>query len=434
MKKTYAFVGASGRALCSYARPMVSEFSDCAAIVGVFDPNPLRIEALKKAAAICCPAYTDFDKMITEKRPDTCIITSVDSTHDEYIVKCLRAGVDVITEKPMATDAGKCRSILDAELLTGRKVTVTFNCRYATYTTAVKQAIEDGLVGQILNVHFEYMLDTSHGADYFRRWHRRKENSGGLLVHKSTHHFDLVNWWIDEKPEEVMAYGTRRFYGPTRTERGERCLTCRYKRTCEFYFDINDESSEVGGISSFNKLMYSRCEEADDYYRDRCVFADEIDIEDTMSVNVKYSEGALLSYSLIAHCPYEGYKASINGTRGRLEVAEYYSGARQDEPYSYFDLYDRKGRKIAYAIPKAEGAHGGGDERLLRMIFRGDVTDLLGRQAGSMDGAMSVIIGIAANKSIAEGRNIGIADLLPLDSYENRSRQEIDRLEPISTV
>ena len=51
----------------------------------------------------------------------------------------------------------------------------------------------DGLVGRPLLVDFSWVLDTSHGADYFRRWHREKQNSGGLLVHKSTHHFDLVN-------------------------------------------------------------------------------------------------------------------------------------------------------------------------------------------------------------------------------------------------
>ena len=96
----------------------------------------------------------------------------------------------------------------------------------------MKQALKDGVVGEVLNVDFEYLLDTKHGADYFRRWHRRKENSGGLLVHKATHHFDLVNWWIEDEPEEVMAFGSRRFYGPVRAERGVRCLTCdqRYLR------------------------------------------------------------------------------------------------------------------------------------------------------------------------------------------------------------
>lgn len=409
MKKRYVLIGASGRALYMFAEPIIKTFSDCAEIVGVFDVNPLRSEALKKLAGLNCPSYTDCDKMLAKLKPDCGIVTTVDRFHHEYIVKCLDAGIDAITEKPMATDAEKCNAILEAEKRTGREVIVTFNYRFTPYTTAVKQALRDGVIGDVLNVDFEYLLDTKHGADYFRRWHRKKENSGGLLVHKSTHHFDLINWWIEEEPVEVMAFGARRFYGPTREKRGERCLTCQYKGECEFYYDILD--------SDFTKAMYLDCESSDGYYRDRCPFADEIDIEDTMSVNVRYSKGAMLSYSLIAHCPYEGFKASINGTKGRLEVAEYHSGMRANEPCYYFDLYDRSGRKIAYSIPKSEGGHGGGDERLQRMILEGGLPDPLDHMAGSFDGAVSILIGIAANTSIKEGRNIRINDLVPLDYY-----------------
>ncbi|MFA6666483.1 MAG: Gfo/Idh/MocA family oxidoreductase, partial [Armatimonadota bacterium] len=335
--KSYVLVGASGRALGMYARPLVKDFSDCAKVAGIFDVNPLRAETLKKEAGLDCKIYTDFDQMMTEQKPDSAIVTTVDRFHHEYIIKCLEAGAEVITEKPMTIDSEKCNAILEAEARTGKKVIVTFNYRFAPYVTAVKQAIADGLIGDVLNVDFEYMLDTSHGADYFRRWHRKKENSGGLLVHKSTHHFDLINWWIMEEPVEVMGYGTRRFYGPTRKERGERCLTCNYKNTCEFYFNID--------ASDMNHKMYHNCESADGYFRDRCVFADEINIEDSMSVNVKYSKGTLLSYSLIAHSPYEGYKASISGTKGRLEIAEYHSGIRTSDSCYYFNLYNRKGQK-----------------------------------------------------------------------------------------
>ena len=53
--------------------------------------------------------------------------------------------------------------------------------------------LASGTIGKVISVHFEWMLDTVHGADYFRRWHRLKEKSGGLMVHKSGHHFDLVS-------------------------------------------------------------------------------------------------------------------------------------------------------------------------------------------------------------------------------------------------
>src|SRR5947209_16897486 len=120
----------------------------------------------------------------------------------------------------MTIDDEKVRAILSAEQRSGRTVVVTFNYRFVPYITRVKELLRSGAVGEVLGVDFEWFLDTRHGADYFRRWHRRKENSGGLLVHKATHHFDMVNWWIEDEPEIVHAFGQRRVYGPTRAERG----------------------------------------------------------------------------------------------------------------------------------------------------------------------------------------------------------------------
>jgi len=417
MKKKYVIIGASVRSIGMFVLPIKDELSDYVDIVGIYDPNYLRTDALKKITGLTCVSYTDFDQMITDQKPDTGIIVSADYTHHEYVIKCLEAGLDVICEKPLTIDAEKCNAILNAEKRTGRKVTVTFNLRFTPYASAIKKALNDGLIGDVLCVDFEWFLDTSHGADYFRRWHRKKEYSGGLLVHKATHHFDLINWWIGEEPIDVMAYGERRFYGPTRKERGKRCLGCAYKESCEFYLDI-EYPGNVSGIDALYKKMYRDCESVDGYCRDSCVFSDEIDIEDTMSVNVKYSKGALLSYSLVAYSPYEGYKVSINGTKGRLEAAEFMSGPRASETALNLDIYKRSGEKVQLVIPKANGQHGGGDEKLRKTLFiTDDIPDPLGQQANSFAGALSILIGIAANKSIKTGKNIKISNLVPLNNY-----------------
>ena len=408
--KKYVLAGASGRVLDMYARPIKERFADCAKVVGIFDVNPLRAKKIKEMAGLNCEVFTDFDVMLKKTKPDVSIVTTVDQFHHLYIVKSLEAGLDAIVEKPMTIDAKKCNAILETEKKTGKKVTVTFNYRFTPYVTRIKELLREGVVGKILNVHFEWLLDTSHGADYFRRWHRKMENSGGLLVHKATHHFDMINWLLEEEPEDVMAFGSLRFYGPTRKERGERCLTCKHKKTCEFYLDL--KKLDVWG------KFYLETESADGYYRDRCVFADEIDIYDTMIVNVKYSGGAFLSYSLTAHSPYEGYKISLNGTKGRMELAEYHSGQEVSKPASYVNLYNRKSERVEYTIPKATGGHGGGDERLQEMLFRGGIPDPLNHQAGSYAGATSILTGIAANKSIQNGKVIRIKDLVPLEKYK----------------
>src|SRR5699024_6966115 len=116
----------------------------------------------------------------------------------------------------------KAQAIVDAQKRTGKELRVTFNYRYAPHNTKIRELIRDNVIGDVFSIHFEWLLNTEHGADYFRRWHRNKLNSGGLLVHKSTHHFDLVNFWINSYPKTVFAFGDLNFYGMANAEkRGE---------------------------------------------------------------------------------------------------------------------------------------------------------------------------------------------------------------------
>ncbi|MDB4867901.1 MAG: gfo/Idh/MocA family oxidoreductase, partial [Cohnella sp.] len=380
--KTYAIVGASSRGMEMFAVPIFKDFMDVAKLVGVYDPNYKRAQLLQQNCGGDFPVFDSFEDMVNQAKPDIVLVTTIDRYHHEYAIKAMEMGCDVITEKPMTIDEEKCNAILETEQRTGRKVTVTFNMRYLPLAARLKELIREGAVGKILSVHFEWFLDTSHGADYFRRWHRKKENSGGLQIHKSTHHFDYINWLIEEEPVQVSAFGSLRYYGPTRTERGVRCLTCDYKDTCEFYFDIGHE---------YTKKLYLDNEDVDGYIRDQCVFSEEIDIEDTLSLSVRYSGGTVMSYSLTAHSPFEGYKLAINGTGGRLEVETHHGsvGPFADRDLSKIRLYNRREEEIVLKMPVLRGGHGGSDERLREMLFRGNLPDPLGQQASSWDGAMS---------------------------------------------
>lgn len=402
--RKYAFAGASGRALSMYARPMRQDYAGCAEPVGVFDPNVVRARLVAEAAG-GVPAYDDFGRMLRETRPDSVIVTTMDRYHDVYIIAALEAGCDAITEKPMAIDEAKTRAIVEAERRTGRTVTVTFNYRFAPYATRIRELVRGGAVGTVTSVDFEWFLDKRHGADYFRRWHRRKENSGGLFVHKATHHFDLINWWIEDEPSEVFARGERRVYGPTRDERGERCTTCPYAASCEFFVDFRGDADK--------NALYFQAEGQDGYFRDRCVFDPEIDIEDTMSATVRYRGGALLSYSLIAYAPYEGWRMAINGTQGRLEAEEHHSGPRARDGLQTILLHRGVAGPKVIDVPMTRGGHGGGDKRLRDFLFLPTPPpDPLGHSAGSWAGAMSCLVGAAANRSIASGKPVGIEELL----------------------
>ncbi|MCS7338957.1 MAG: Gfo/Idh/MocA family oxidoreductase, partial [Verrucomicrobiae bacterium] len=358
--------------------------------------------------------------MIRETRPDTVIVTTKDSAHDAYIVRAMELGCDVITEKPMTIDEKKCRAILNAVRKTGRRCRVTFNYRYSPPRTQIKELLMSGVIGEVLSVDFQWLLNTHHGADYFRRWHSQKAESGGLLVHKATHHFDLVNWWLSAVPVSVMATGKREFYTPKMAKRlglqshHERCLTCPEKQKCTFCLDLTANKNL--------KELYLDNEKYDGYFRDRCVFRPDIDIEDTMNVLVTYDTGTTLCYTLNAFNAWEGYTIRFNGTKGQIEHGmqeQVYISGDGTAPgtikagSTYIRIYPLRGSPYEVEVWKGEGAHGGGDKVMLDDLFLPEKpADKYLRAADHRSGAWSILTGVAANKSIVTGRAVKIAELV----------------------
>lgn len=404
--KKYVIVGAGSRALYMFAKPMSTTWKHVVDFKGVFDTNQTRARLLSEECGNV-PVYANFKTMLAEAKPDVVIVASTDYSHHTYSIDALRAGCDVISEKPMTIDEEKCRAILQAEKETGKKVTVTFNLRFAPYFSTVKEMLKNDVIGDVYHLHFEWFLDRDHGADYFRRWHSELKNSGGLLVHKSTHHFDIINWWVNSVPVQLHAFGSRRVYGDQGQPKGERCMTCSYAASCEFYKDI--------AADPFMKKYYMGGEHEDGYFRDRCLFDERIDIYDTMTVNLQYASGTFLNYSLVAYAPYEGWRATINGSRGRLEIGNIYRSADMSEvEKSIIKLYKIDGSIENIEVSAQIGGHGGGDAKLLKALFEGGVADPLGQQADSFAGARSLLIGATANRSIAEGKALAIPDVASL--------------------
>jgi len=254
------------------------------------------------------------------------------------------------------------------------------------------------------------------------------------MVHKSGHHFDLVNWWINSEPETVAGFGKLAFYG---SEAGknhgwarnyERARGSKDAKTDPFAIHL--ESDET------LKKLYADAEGEDGYHRDQNVFADNIGIEDDMSVLVKYKSGAVMTYHLTAYSPWEGYNVVFNGSLGRLEL-----GVVESE---YRLLSDAEGLTHGtQALPHSGGVkvrvqrlwqkpedipvvfdhagHGGGDARMLSVLFgplpgqepeRGDASK---QGANERDGAMALAVGLLANESFKTGKFCSVEDLaLPL--------------------
>lgn len=388
-----------------WGKGVKDKWGDTVEFVALCDPNPKRAEVVRQIIGVDCPVFTDFERMVKEARPDLVAITTVDAYHAEYIIRALDLGIDVITEKPMTIDEKQTQAVIDAEKRNNRKIIVGHNMRFAPAHVALKELMLSKPVGPIRSVDFHWYLDTSHGTDYFRRWHGIKAKSGSLWVHKATHHFDFVNWLLDAEPVQVQAYGEIKRYGKAGAFRGTNCRTCSHKAECPFYWDMTKSASAM-------RLYGGEVEKVDGYLRDACVFRPEITTYDTMTANIKYSNDVILSYSLNAYMPIEGFSLAFNGDGGRVEIRSY--GNQPWKVDSEMEVYVIKafGTRTRIDVPTVAGEHGGADDALRNLIFRRPQVAEHLRIPGSRAGAMSALTGIAARRSCEENTPITIADLV----------------------
>lgn len=430
MKKLkYVAVGTGGR-ITMFIDPIAGSFQEVAELVGLCDHSEVRRtyhqqRLIREYGIAPVPTYSDFDLMLREQNPDVVIVCTPDYLHHDFIIRSLDFGADVISEKPLTIDSEKCSAIFAAVERTGRKVRTTFNMRWMPGITKVRELIAQGEIGRVRHIDFEYFLNTDHGADYFRRWHSEKACSGGLLLHKSTHHFDVLNWWIDGIPSLVFAMGDLVYYGEKNAiERGEKARTLypRYTGTLEAE---NDPFHLALDANPTMRELYLNAEAETGYIRDRNVFRKGIDIEDSMSLLIRYRSGVMITYSLNAYAPREGFRASISGDAGRIEYVEQHAShivTGEKEIAAGHGVHPKSltlqklfSPVLNIDVPEGTGSHGGGDVLLQGQMFSANPpADPLMRSAGHEQGAASLLIGAAANQSMATGEPVKIDDLLHL--------------------
>ena len=413
-RKRYAVVGTGSRGLAMFIQPLARNFPKTAELVAVCDSNAARASH----AVSCLPkpvsAYTDFSRMMRVENPDAVVVATRDCTHEQYVVAALKAGKRVYSEKPLCTTAAQCRTILAAAKRSRGMCFVTHNLRYFAAINQVREIIRDGTIGEVTLMRFDETLDRGHGADYFRRWHRQIANSGGLLIHKASHHFDALNWWADAKPATVLAQGRLAVYGCNGKFRGPRCRGCAHARKCPFYVDFfaHEEC----------RKMYLETESEDGYLRDGCVFDRSIDICDQMGVLVQYQNGIQVSYTLNAFCPYESMRCVIEGTQGRIEYEHISDSSWLIGSQRLSGLEAQVGESLRLYLPgrpvkklpirKYPGSHNGADP-LLHAEFFGDWSRKPSDRMASIDEAVqAVMIGVAANESIASGQPVDVQRML----------------------
>ena len=411
-KLRVVLVGTGGRGSTNWGRNLVRNYGDVVEFVGLCDINRKRMAVARDFMGVTCPMFmdTEFDEMIRKTSPDWVIVTTIDSFHPKYICRAMELGIDVISEKPMSTDEKMVQEILDTERRTGRKLIIAENYRFSPDAATIKKIIDSEELGIITSVDYNVYLDTSHGTSYFRRWHGFKQFNGSILDSEGSHFLDLVQWWLGAEPAEVQAFGSLRRYGYNGEYRSPRCMNCPHAGKCEFFWDITKDK--------FSMDFYVNAESEDGYIRDGCVYRRDINVWDTMTLNVRYHTGVLMSFSLNAFMPYEGFRIGFNGTKGRLDARAYHAQPwKVDGPLEIrvTPLFKESRTMGIEKEPEGiTGGHWGSDAKLQNSIFRGPLPDPLHQRSTNREAALACLLTIAARRSIEQQRPVFIEELVKI--------------------
>jgi predicted dehydrogenase len=409
-KMRVAVVGTGVRGVAMYGRNLVQNYGDHLEMVGICDTNPGRLAYADGYIGAGCPTFTNLDEMLESVDIDRLIVTTWDWEHHNCVIAGLEHGVDVVCEKPLTIDADKCQQIIDADKKYENDVYVTFNYRYPPHRAKVKELLMSGAIGDIRTVDFHWNISHAHQMRYMQRWHGESQRGGTLWVHKNTHHFDMINWFLDSDPVEVYAHDALEIFGSNGPFRSTNCRNCPHADQCDYHWDIN--------ANDHLRQLYAENEHYDGYIRDNCVFRHNIDSHDKHSALVKYANNAFLNYSLTSDTDHSGYWIAFNGTEGRLEGRE--GGWPRRNEQEWILTPRGKDPEIITVEPSA-GGHWGGDPLLLNKLFVDpDGADPLHQSAGTRDGVMSVLAGVAARQSARMGRPVKIEGMTSLKPHAKR--------------
>jgi len=374
----FGLIGVGGRGM-AYVNVLNSFYKDEGKFIALSDIDEKRLKEKAKKSGGTPKLFTDYKKMLSLKELDVVVISTPDFTHETIAIDCLNAGKHIICEKPLAITVESCNKIIEASRKAKKMVQLGLVLRYTPFHRKLKDIIDSGKIG---NVKVISMLDYySGGMTYFRRWNRFKKNTGGLLIHKGCHAFDILNWLADSSPKRVTAFGGLDVFRAA-PNKPKWCRDCKEKDTCPGSSSVRQSTKNVKDL-------------------DLCLWNSEKDTNDNDTVIIEYENGVHVNYTECLFPVRTIRYYSIIGDRGEIEAD---SSSNQIKVHSLYS------KDVVTCNIKEERGHGGGDVRLFEDFF----TFLKeGREplANAEAGKMSALIGIAAEKSISEGRIINIKEL-----------------------
>lgn len=339
--------------------------------------------------------YTDYRDLLAREDIEGVVICSPDYAHKEQAIAAFEAGKHVFLEKPIATTIEGGKKVLQKRDESGKTLLIGFVLRYNKLYKKMKELIESGIIGK---VHTGWVLHSVGAASdwYFHDWHGTMKNTGGLLLQKGSHDFDIINWIIDSKVEKVAAFGSRNFFGGDKPN-DLICQECDERFTCSEA--TKDSLIPLKRADGSEFIIHYNV------WRNQCAFREEIDVLDDHHVILKYKNGAKVTYLECHNTPEDNREYYFIGTKGKLKLDD-----KLDTITVQFrhGMRDRKEVMTISNLQLSEG-HGGGDKYILDDFVKALETGLQ-PNAGGEEGLHAIEIGLKSHEAIRKEQVIKIQD------------------------
>ncbi|MET9901842.1 Gfo/Idh/MocA family oxidoreductase [Streptomyces sp. NPDC006446] len=367
---TLAVVGAGDRGT-GHAR-WALDSPERAKVVAVAEPRETRRRRFAAAHALEPDAAVDDWRVLAARGriADAVLICTLDREHLEPVLEFAALGYHILLEKPMALTEDECRRIVDAVEKAGVILAVGHVLRYTRYTRAVKEVVDSGRLGDVVNVQHLEPVGFWHQAHSFVRgnW-GRTDRATSMLMAKSCHDLDWLQYILGQPPVRVSSFGRLSHFRPENRPEGaaDRCLDCAVESACPY-----SARREYGDRLARGEHHWPLSVLVDDFTPEaletalregpygRCVYACDNDVVDHQVVSMEFASGATATFTMTAFTEQADRRTRIFGTRGELRgdggsVSVYDFLTRTEEAV---DLAGMGGMDAA-------GGHGGGDAGLM---------------------------------------------------------------------
>ena len=337
-----------------------------ARIAGVFDPAPASVrqtlKIFERHPGIEAPrVYASIAEACADPDTDALIVATPNYTHRAVLEDVVGAGKAIFLEKPIATTVEDAYAV--CRLAAAHPSIVRFGLQYrykAIYAEAIDEVFRRGSVGTVHNIT---MLEHRFPfLDKVGQWNKFNAKTGGTLVEKCCHYFDLMNLFAGGRPTRVFAAG--------------------------------------GQAVNFKTFTYDN---------------QRADGLDHAQVTIEYTSGVVGGFSLCMFAPGTREELTVCGDAGRLHVSEQAMVGEENvnrvEVWSGENGTTRTTSPTYPAYIASAGHHG--STFFEHVDFADDLATGNNTGPGPSAGFWSVVAGAAAQASIERREAVDVAEILP---------------------